>query len=89
MKKNQTIEEKIVERLDIVIRLSAFSLVGDMGLKDMTIEDKVRFLWDCGLQADDIATVLGKSSGHVRKSLSLMRKDTKAAESRASRKKEE
>lgn len=89
MKKNETVEEKIVERLDILIRLSAFSLVGDMPLKDMTIEDKVRFLWDCGLQANDMATVLGRSSGHVRKSLSLMRKKRKAAESRASRKKEE
>lgn len=60
----------IIERLDILIKLTAAAAIRDKGLKD-----QVSLLSSVGLQPKEIADVLGKTANNIRVTLSTIRKE--------------
>jgi len=67
---NQNEESKIVEKLNLLIKLVALIV-----LKDMEFKEQVRILSGLGLQPKEIAEILGKTSANVRVTLSNLRKE--------------
>jgi DNA-directed RNA polymerase specialized sigma24 family protein len=61
---------KILEKLDTLIKLSAFNLV-----RDKEFKEQVRMLSESGLQPKEIAEFLGKTPNNVRVTLSTIRKE--------------
>lgn len=66
-------ENKMMEKLDILIRLQAISLVKEF----KSSKDKILFLDSAGLQPKDIADLLQTTSNHVNVTLSQARKSRK------------
>lgn len=67
------IDEKnrlIIDRLDILIKLTAANAIRDKGLKD-----QVNLLSSVGLQPKEIADILGKTPNNIRVTLSTIRKE--------------
>lgn len=62
--------EEITRRLDVVIALLATIATKD---EDTTLREKVLMLDGFGLKPSEIASILGKTSSHVSKELSLAR----------------
>ncbi len=64
--------KEIEQKLDILIKLTAMSAVGNQSLRE-----QIRRLDVIGLTPKDIAAILGKSSNHVRVELAYIRKQVK------------
>jgi hypothetical protein len=64
-------EEKIVAKLELLIRLQALSLVKEFG----TAKEKIIFLSEVGLQPKEIADLLKTTPNHVSVTLSAARRD--------------
>jgi DNA-directed RNA polymerase specialized sigma24 family protein len=62
----------IIEKLNLLIKLSALSF-----LKDKEFKEQVRVLADVGLPPKEIAELLGKTANNVRVTLSTMRRAKK------------
>lgn len=62
--------EKLLEKMDILIKLTAMNTYGDRNLKE-----KVQMLSGLGLKPIEIAHVLGKSKNYVYVTLSNLRKE--------------
>ena len=65
--------DDISAKLDILIKLQAAALTGQMG----SAKDKIHFLAQAGLRPTLIAEILGTSANHVNVALSQGRKPTK------------
>lgn len=63
---------RIIERLNLLVKLSALNF-----LKDKEFKEQVRVLSDIGLQPKEIAEILGKTPNNVRVTLSMIRKGKK------------
>jgi len=61
--------QKISDKLDILIKLTALNII-----KDIDYSEQVKLLSSIGLQPKDIAELLGKTSNSVRVTLSRIRK---------------
>lgn len=61
---------EILEKLNMMVKLSAFSL-----LKGREFKEQVWILSEIGLQPKEIAEMLGKTANHVRVTLSMIRKE--------------
>lgn len=68
--------EKLMKKIDILIKLTAMNTFGDRNLKE-----KVQMLSGLGLKPIEIARVLGKSKNYVYVTLSHLRKEERAEES--------
>ncbi len=62
----------IINRLDILIKLTAANAIRDRSLKD-----QVSLLSSVGLQPKEIAEILGKTSNNIRVTLSMINKEGK------------
>ena len=60
--------DKIVGKLDILIKLTAVSAVAEQNF-----QNKVKILSSVGLQPKEIAKILGKTSNYIRVTLSSLR----------------
>lgn len=63
---------RIAEKLDVLVKLTAYNLV-----KDSEFKEQVRILSESGLQPKEIADLLGKTPNNVRVTLSGLRKEKK------------
>ena len=61
---------EILEKLNLLVKLGAFSL-----LKDREFKEQVWILSEIGLQPKEIAKMLRKTPNHVRVTLSMIRKE--------------
>jgi len=68
---------EISEKLDILIRLQAAALTGQME----SSKDKIVFLSKAGLRPTQIAEVVGTTPNHVNVTLSHLRKSSKTKKS--------
>ena len=64
--------KEIEQKLDILIKLTAMNAVGNQPLRE-----QIRRLDVIGLAPKDIASILGKSSNHIRVELTYLRKQKK------------
>ena len=71
-------EDKIVERLDILIRLVAMN-----SLSGKSFKDQVEYLANAGLQPKKIADLLGKPLNNVTGTLSYIKKQKKSGTRRS------
>ncbi len=62
--------EKLIEKLDIIIKLTALYVV-----KDMKVKEQVQLLDDLGIKPSDIARILGKTQNYVNVTLHKIRKE--------------
>lgn len=69
--------KEIVSKLDLLIRLTATSVLGDRNLKE-----QVGFLSNRGFQPKEIAWLLGKTPNLIRVTLHAWRKEKKKSGSR-------
>lgn len=65
--------DELSAKMDILIRLQAAALVSDFD----TQKEKIAFLSGAGLEAKEIATILGTSRNTVSVALSSLKKDGK------------
>jgi hypothetical protein len=72
---NHELLENINRNLEVIVGLLVRSMPGSDGAN---LRDRVLMLDSLGLRPKDIARVLGKSSTHVSKELSIGRNATKA-----------
>jgi hypothetical protein len=63
--------DEVIDRLDILIKLQAASLIGPME----STKDKILFLSKAGLRPTLIAEIVGTTTNHVNVALSKSRKD--------------
>lgn len=66
--------EKLIERIDILIKMTALNT-----LRDKTPKEKVRTLFGLGLKPLDIARVIDKSRNYVGVTLHRIRKEEEKA----------
>lgn len=66
-------DRMIIDRLDILIKLTAANVIRDKSLKD-----QVSLLSSVGLQPKEIADILGKTSNNIRVTLSMINKERKS-----------
>ncbi|HWL04170.1 MAG TPA: hypothetical protein VNQ99_04425 [Xanthobacteraceae bacterium] len=66
--------EEVLEKLDILIRLQAAALTATME----SSKEKIQFLSSAGLRPTLIASILGTTANHVNVTLSKGRKPSKA-----------
>jgi len=66
---NDEIEYRIIDRLNILIKLSALNILNDKEFKE-----QVRILSNIGLKPKEMAEILGKTPNNVRVMLSYVRK---------------
>lgn len=60
---------KIIERLNVLIKLTAANLI-----VDMNFDEQVRLLSSVGLQPKEIADLLNKTANHVSVTLTKLKK---------------
>ena len=68
----ENIEQKIVEKLDILIRLVAVD-----ALRNQSFREQVTVLSEIGLQPKEIAAILGRTPNNVSVTLHAIRKEKK------------
>jgi len=64
------INKRLLEKIDVLVRLSALNII-----KDKEYTEQVELLSSVGLQPKEIADLLGKTSNSVRVTLSRLRKN--------------
>jgi DNA-directed RNA polymerase specialized sigma24 family protein len=64
------IDLKILEKLDLLVKLTALNII-----KDKDFKEQVKLLSSIGLQPKEIADLLGKTPNNVRVTLSQIRKE--------------
>jgi len=64
--------EDVIERLDLIIKLLAMNLMKEI---EGPQKNKIIQLSKVGLQPKEIANILNKKSGYIRKTLSEARKE--------------
>lgn len=65
----EELDLKILEKLDILVKLTLLNIV-----KDKDLKEQVRLLSSVGLRPKEIASLLGKSANNIRATLSQIRK---------------
>lgn len=68
-------EERILEKLDLLVKLTAANVVDK---KDF--QEQVRLLSSVGLSPKEIGNILGKSANHVSVTLNYLKKRKKVQE---------
>ena len=63
--------EEVVERLDVLIKLQAASLIGSIE----SMKDRIIFLSKAGLRPTLVAEIVGTTANHVNVTLSKHRKE--------------
>jgi len=63
------IEIKLLEKIDLLVRLTALNII-----KDKDFKEQVSLLSSIGLKPKEIANLLGKTPNNVRVTLSLLKK---------------
>ncbi len=61
---------KILEKLDLLVKLTALNII-----KDKDFKEQVKLLSSIGLQPKEIADLLGKTPNNIRVTLSQIRKE--------------
>jgi len=67
--------EDVIKRLDVLIKLSAANVI-----KDKTLKEQVRILSSVGLSPKEISAITGKSSNHISVTLFSLKKNKKSQE---------
>jgi transposase-like protein len=67
--------EKLIGKIDMLIKLTALSI-----LKDKSIKDKVKILYGLGLKSGEIARVIDRSKNQVYVTLHEIRKEEEKPE---------
>lgn len=68
------LSERLLERVDILIRIQALQAVSHLATKT----DKIMFLSEAGLQPKEIASILGGSSATVSQTIYVQKKKADA-----------